>query len=186
MNQERLLRRQRGVATLVVTALLAFAMLLVAVLAHRNVAVEAGASAAQYRSTQAFEAADAGIGWAIAKLNDNTNIGTDCLPDSDASAVSFRARHLHGGASPGGWVPTTWDDAGMMRSLQAACWHNRHGVGLQLPVERCAGRAQAWRHRVGRVQRRAGGRPAPRPGSHRGDRLHLGQQRVPRKCRLRQ
>ena len=56
--------------------------------------VETRASANQYRSTQAFEAAEAGLEWALARLNDDTPIGDDCLPSADPAAPSFRERYL--------------------------------------------------------------------------------------------
>ena len=52
---------QHGVAALVVVMALLFAMVLVAVFANRNLVFEQRASANQYRSSQAFEAAEAGI-----------------------------------------------------------------------------------------------------------------------------
>src|SRR5450432_2351820 len=89
------IHQQRGAAALVVTMLLVFAMLIVVAYANRNLVVEARASANQYRSTQAFEAAEAGLEWALAKLNDATPIGDDCMPSAAPGALSFRDRQLH-------------------------------------------------------------------------------------------
>ena len=54
-------RRQRGVAALVITVLLFFTMLLASVYLNRNLVFEQRSSANQYRATQAFEAAEAGL-----------------------------------------------------------------------------------------------------------------------------
>ena len=60
---------QRGAAALVVVMMLFFIMSLVAAYASRNLIFEQRTSANNYRSTQAFEAAEAGLEWAIAMLN---------------------------------------------------------------------------------------------------------------------
>ena len=99
--------------------LLVLAMLLVAVVAHRQAIVEARAAANHYRSAQSFEAAEAGLEWALARLNDDAPIGEDCRPNGDPASRSFRDRYLRdNGASV---VAATWNDAGTARSLQAAC-----------------------------------------------------------------
>ena len=59
-------RAQRGAATLIVVMLLFFIVSLVAAYAGRNLIFEQKTSANQYRATQAFEAADAGLEWALA------------------------------------------------------------------------------------------------------------------------
>ena len=64
----RPIRGQRGAAALVVTMLLVCAMLIVVAVGNRNAVVETRASANQYRSTQSFEAAEAGLEWALARL----------------------------------------------------------------------------------------------------------------------
>jgi len=126
------IRRQRGAATLVVTMLLVFAMLLVVAFANRNLVVEARASANQYRSTQAFEAAEAGLEWALAKVNDATPIGDDCRPSAAVGAQSFRDRQLrYDGARFG---PATWNDAGLPVPLQAACVRGDDGWECSCPA----------------------------------------------------
>ena len=139
LNRRVPLARQRGAAALVVTMLLVFAMLLVVAFANRNVVVEARSSANQYRSTQAFEAAEAGLEWALAKLNDGTPLGDDCRPSADPGALSFRDRQLRYDGN--GFVPVTWDDAGTPAPLQAACVRADTGwacscpaTGLPVPV----------------------------------------------------
>ena len=125
------LRRQRGAAALVVTMLLVFAMLIVVAWANRNVAIEARASANQYRSTQAFEAAEAGLEWTLAKLNDSTPMGDDCLPSGDPTAPSFRDRQLR--VIRSGFVAATWDNAGTPAPLQAACVRGDAGWSCSCP-----------------------------------------------------
>jgi hypothetical protein len=126
--------RQRGAAALVVSALLFFAMLLVVAAANRNVLVEARTSANQYRSTQAFEAAEAGLEWALAGLNDDTRLGDDCLPNGTASAASFRDRHLRFDVALASLVPVTWNDGGTAKPLQAACVRADTGWSCSCPA----------------------------------------------------
>ncbi|RQP24960.1 pilus assembly PilX N-terminal domain-containing protein [Piscinibacter terrae] len=82
--------RQRGNALLITLVLLG-AMALVAAFANRNHLFEARASINQYRSTQAFESAEAGVAWGIAMLNDPRPVNDQCLPASAASG-SFAER----------------------------------------------------------------------------------------------
>ena len=89
----RAARPQRGAATLVVVMLLFFVVSLVAAYASRNLIFEQRTSANQYRSTQSFEAAEAGLEWAQAMLNSG-RIDDDCLPTLDTSFGSFRERYL--------------------------------------------------------------------------------------------
>ena len=124
--------RQRGAAALVVTMLLVFAMLIVVAWANRNVVVEARVSANQYRSTQAFEAAEAGLEWTLAKLNDSTPIGDDCLPSGDPAAQSFRDRQLR--LTGSGFAAATWDNAGTPTPLQVACVRDDAGWSCQCPI----------------------------------------------------
>ena len=113
--------RQRGVAALAVTMLLLFALLLAVGFVNRNLIFEQRASANQYRSTQAFEAAEAGLEWALAQLNDNQRIGADCLPTTDATATSFRARYLRYDAPSAAYSAATWSDAGVVTPLRPTC-----------------------------------------------------------------
>lgn len=126
---------QRGVATLVVTMALFFAMLLAAVYANRNLVFEQRSSANQYRSTQAFEAAEAGLEWAQAQLNNVSSIGGDCKPGSDPGAVSFRDRFLRVAAAGAGFSASTWNDGGVATALQPACVHTPAGWQCSCPVD---------------------------------------------------
>lgn len=134
-SSPRSLPAQRGAAALVVTLLLLFAMTLVAVFANRHLLFEQRSSANQYRSTQAFEAAEAGLEWAIAQLNTNLRIDANCLPSADPSATSFRSRYLEFARGTGLVAPTTWSQAGTPTALQAACVRTGSGWACSCPAQ---------------------------------------------------
>lgn len=86
--------RQRGAASLIVVMVLFFIMSLVAAYTSRNLIFEQRTSVNQYRATQAYEAAEAGIEWAIAQLNGG-RIDGSCLEAGVTNAdTSFRQRYL--------------------------------------------------------------------------------------------
>jgi hypothetical protein len=87
-------RRQQGVATLAVVMMLFFIVTLVAAYASRNLIFEQRTSANQYRSTQALEAAEAGLEWAFAMLNEG-RITDACLPSASVADTTFRQRYLN-------------------------------------------------------------------------------------------
>jgi hypothetical protein len=91
--------RERGAATLVVILALLGAMALAVLFINRGLLLETRMSANQARSTVAFEAAEAGVDWALAQLNAAERIGTDCRADA-AAALSFRERYLASGLRP--------------------------------------------------------------------------------------
>ena len=126
---------QRGAAALIVTMLLFFAMVLTAVFANRNLVLEQRASANQYRSTQAFEAAEAGLEWALAQLNTNQRIGADCRPSADPAANSFRTRYLSVARSTGVFTPTTWNQAGTPTALRPTCARAGSGWSCSCPTQ---------------------------------------------------
>lgn len=125
--------RQRGAAALVVALTLLFAMALVVAFANRNLVFEQRSSANQYRSTQAFEAAEAGAEWALAQLNTNQRIGPDCRPSADPAATSFRSRYLDMARPSGTLTPRTWDDGGAAVALQASCVRVNEGWACSCP-----------------------------------------------------
>lgn len=88
-------RRQRGAAALVVAMVLLFGMTLAAFFINRGMIFEQRTSANQYRATRAFEVAEAGLEWAVARLNDTANIGAapSCAPAAGATA-RFADRYL--------------------------------------------------------------------------------------------
>jgi len=126
--------RQRGAAALFVVVMLCFAMVLVGALAQRNVVVEEQRSANELRSRIAFAAADAGLEWALARINDSTPIGATCRPSADPAATTFRARVLRIDAASGAVTPTTWNDAGSAVALQAACVRGGAGWTCSCPT----------------------------------------------------
>lgn len=83
-------RCERGAATVGVTLALVGALLVGVLYAHRGNLLETRMAANQVRATAAFEAAEAGIEWALAKLNEPARVGTDCRADATAAA-GFRA-----------------------------------------------------------------------------------------------
>ena len=125
---------QRGVAALVVTMTLFFAMLLVAVFANRNLVFEQRSSANQYRATQAFEAAEAGLEWAQAQLNSVQRIGADCKASTDASASSFRERYLRTTGATLGFSGVVWNNGGVDTALQPTCVRAAAGWRCNCPT----------------------------------------------------
>lgn len=86
--------RQQGVASLTVVMVLFFIVSLVAAYASRNLIFEQRTATNQYRSTQAFEAAQAGLEWALTMLNGG-RIDASCQPVSlPSTQTTFRDRYL--------------------------------------------------------------------------------------------
>jgi hypothetical protein len=110
--------RQRGAATLVIVMLLFFVLSLTAAYTARNLVFEQRTAANLYRATQSFEAAEAGLDWALAQLN-GPRVDTDCLPTADPTLDTFRARYLALDANTGnvtrvpraGFAATSFDAA---------------------------------------------------------------------------
>ncbi len=86
-------RRQRGAVTLAITLALLAAMLITLWAANRNLLLEWRQSLNQAQAAAAFEAAEAGLDWATAMLNDGARIGSDCRP-APLSTQSFREQYL--------------------------------------------------------------------------------------------
>lgn len=129
------LHAQRGVAALTVTLVLFFVMTLIAAYANRNHVFEQRSSVNQYRATQAFEAAEAGLEWAAAMLNNSRHIDADCAPDSGLSGNSFRERYLRYDAAGEAHHPVTWTDGGRTRPLEPVCVRNAQGWECNCPVD---------------------------------------------------
>lgn len=88
-------RRVRGAATLVVVLMLLIVAALAAAYASRNIVFEQRTAANQARATQAFEAAEAGLEWALAMLHAG-RVDAACTPlaDPDVRGETFRDRRL--------------------------------------------------------------------------------------------
>lgn len=87
--------RQRGAAALIVVSLLLIVMTIILMFANRTVLFEQKTSANQYRSTLAFEAAEAGLAWAQAMLNTQTYLTTSCATTTTATNNHrFKDRYL--------------------------------------------------------------------------------------------
>ena len=96
--------RQRGAAALAVSLVLLFGMTLIAFFVNRGMIFEQRTSANQYRSTKAFEMAEAGLEWAVAKLNTESAIAAanqtlNCAPSTLAADNTFARRYLTIGAT---------------------------------------------------------------------------------------
>jgi PilX N-terminal len=126
--------RQRGAAALAVTLLLSFALVLVAVFVNRNLVFEQRSAANQVRAAQAFEAAEAGLEWAQAQLNNPGRIGVDCQPTAVAGADAFRSRTLRYSTATGAHAPVTWLKAGVVTALQPTCVRGASGWNCSCPT----------------------------------------------------
>ena len=84
---------QRGAAALIVVMLLFFIISLVAAYTSRNLIFEQRTATNQYRSTQAMEAAEAGVEWAIAQLNAG-RVNNSCAASTTLTDETFRQRYL--------------------------------------------------------------------------------------------
>ena len=126
---------QRGAAALIVTMVLFFAMLLAAAFASRNLVFEQRTSTNQYRSTQAFEAAEAGLEWALAQLNSPQRMDAACLPTTDTTAPLFRERYLGRPAGSSGFAGTTWTHVGVATPLQPSCVRSDAGWTCSGPAQ---------------------------------------------------
>ena len=126
---------QRGAAALIVTVGLFFAMLLATLFANRNLLFEQRSAANQVRSTQAFEAAEAGLEWSIAQLNNARRIGPDCQPSADPTASSFRSRYLSVTRRTAAFAVRTWNASGTDTALQPTCVRVGSGWSCSCPAQ---------------------------------------------------
>ena len=110
-------------------------MLVTLLAANRNLLIELRQSSNQAQAAAAFEAAEAGLDWAVAMLNADARIGTDCKP-SPLATQSFRERHLDT-ALP------AFTPQGRATALRA----RRRRLELRLPRQR-RGHAGGQRRRV--------------------------------------
>lgn len=101
---------QLGAASLVVVMVLFFIISMVAAYTSRNLIFEQRTSINQYRSTQALEAAEAGLEWTLAMLNHGLidNADANCGPAAAAGggALSFRQMYINIEAGTGNYTPS--------------------------------------------------------------------------------
>jgi hypothetical protein len=135
MSVHPALHRQRGVAALIVTLMLFFAMVVTAVFVNRNLLVEQHSASNHVRATQAFEAAEAGFEWALAQLNNPQRLGADCTPSAAADASAFRTHYLRADSRSDRFTPVEWSDAGIARRLQASCVRTGEGWACSCPTD---------------------------------------------------
>jgi hypothetical protein len=126
-------RHQRGAATLAVSLVLLLAMLLSAAYANRALLFEQRSSANQYRAAQAFEAAEAGLDWAITQLNQPRPVDERCEPVMNASGSSFRERYLSVDTESGRHEPRRWANGAQDLALQAGCVRSGQGWSCACP-----------------------------------------------------
>jgi hypothetical protein len=157
----RLRHREHGAASLVVTLALCAVLLLATLYANRGLMLEARMSAHQSHATVAFEAAEAGIEWAIAHLNDPRPIDAACHGGAGAT-TSFRERHVSMTPTPQGFAARTWNQAGVPVPLQAACVRADAGWTCHCPSDTAATLSEPSGTALApafRVQFEAGGQP---------------------------
>lgn len=99
-------RAQRGAAALIVTLLLFLALALLALGLQRHLRHEQRGATQQARAAQAFEAAEAGLAWLQAQLNDTRPVDAACAPATAAEAQTLRARSLVLDRASGTVTPT--------------------------------------------------------------------------------
>lgn len=97
--------KQRGAATLVVVMVLFFIISMVAAYTSRNMIFEQRTGANLYRASQSFEAAEAGMNWALMMLNSGL-IDAQCRAAPGTTNTSFRQRYLNIDPGTGLITPT--------------------------------------------------------------------------------
>lgn len=107
---------------------------------HRALLVEQRASASQIRAVRAQEAAQAGLDWAISRLNDPRSVDTQCLPtpqSPDTAPATVRGRWEHSLALATAGAAATWRPACVQMDTapdwQCQCPDSGGGAG-QLPM----------------------------------------------------
>ncbi len=131
--RHHLTTQQRGMATIAVTLMLVGVIVLGIAFTHRALSFEQKSTGNQYRATQAFEAAEAGLEWATALLNSNTAVDANCKASNDAEATPFRDRYLD--ITPlGALNPRTYLREGKSTALQSACVQTTSGWACSCPT----------------------------------------------------
>ena len=125
---------QQGVATLLVVMALFFLVSMVAAYTSRNLVFEQRTSANQYRATQAFEVAEAGVEWALALINGG-RIDATCRATTDAAMGSYRGRYLAVDVDGGTVGPVRWTSPDFgPTALTPSCRRNAAGWTCHCPT----------------------------------------------------
>ena len=125
--------RQTGAASLVVLMMMLGASLLVAAWSQRHVLTELRIAGNQVRRAAAFEAAEAGLAWAQAMLNQPAAIGADCRSSAASGSESFRTRYLAPPDEAGRHLPRPRAPTGTPRSRQMLCARGTSGWRCACP-----------------------------------------------------
>ncbi len=126
-------RHHRGFATLAICCVLALVAALLVAWSQRHVWTERRTAVAAERAAQAQAAAEAGVEWLLARLNEGRPIDAQCRPSSAPGAVGFRVAHVTVGSVLAPPRAVTWNDAGVDTPLAAACVRDRHGWQCACP-----------------------------------------------------
>jgi hypothetical protein len=117
-------RQQQGATSLVVVAILFVAMALIVGFSNHSILFEQKTAANQYRSTLAFEAAEAGMEWAQAMLNKPEYIDTGCSTSTVVANGRFKERYLLVNTTTLAVTPR------VVGGVVAACAFNQSGGAL--------------------------------------------------------
>jgi PilX N-terminal len=121
---------QRGAAALAVSLILLFGMTVIAFFANRGMIFEQRTSANQYRATKAFEVAEAGLEWAVARVNDEAfAAAAPSCNTSTLTTTTLTQRYLARDAN-GQFVP----GAVGVRRLMACSVSSAGAVSCDCPV----------------------------------------------------
>ncbi len=120
-------RVERGIAATTAALLLFLAMGIIVAFTNRSLVFEQRTSANQYRYTKAFEAAEAGIEWALAGINekDALSLNTSCTDPVPTTPSSFRGTYVAVNSSTG--VVTT-------NNLSPVCVISSSGLKCTCPT----------------------------------------------------
>lgn len=150
------LRQQRGAATLIIVMVLLFVVTMVAAYTSRSLIFEQRTGVNQYRSTQAVEAAQAGLEWTKSLLNQG-RINDYCLPSTNTGDTSFRQRYFDVAAN-GVITPKFHSVSGTIvpsNNLTPTCVYNGSGWNCTCPSSTAPGAVSgadmgpAFRVRIG-------------------------------------
>lgn len=122
---------QRGMAALITVMVLFFVIAMVAGYTSRNMIFEQRTSVNQLRSTQALEAAQSGLEWAIGLLNAG-RVNDACLPSTAGADGSFRQRYLDISADTAAVTPRKQSNN---TDLVAACVATTAGWSCSCPAD---------------------------------------------------